>query len=139
MPKHILVKHLSDHVGKTVTVKGWFYNIRKSGKIWFLIFRDGTGFVQCVVLKNEVSDDIFNLKGDLTQESSVSIEGVVQEAPRQESGIEILVSNMEVIHIAEEYPIALKDHGIEFLMDNRHLWLRSKSPYAILKIRAEVE
>ena len=137
--KHTLVKHIAKHTGKEVTLKGWVYNIRKSGKIWFLIFRDGTGFIQCVVLKNEVAEEIFALKGELTIESSLKITGTVQEAPRQESGYEILVSDISVYQIAEEYPIALKDHGVEFLLDNRHLWLRSKLPNAILRIRSEVE
>lgn len=139
MAEYILAKHISKYVGKEITLKGWVYNIRKSGKIWFLIFRDGTEFIQCVVLKNEVGEELFELKNTLTQESSLSVTGVVQEAPRQEAGYELLVKDMEVIHIAEEYPIALKDHGIDFLMDNRHLWLRSRQPYAIMKVRAEVE
>ena len=139
MAEYILAKHISKYLGKEVTLKGWVYNIRKSGKIWFLIFRDGTEFIQCVVLKNDVSEEIFELKNTLTQESSLAITGTVQEAPRQEAGYELLVKNIEVIHVAEEYPIALKDHGVDFLMDNRHLWLRSRSPYAIMKIRAEVE
>ena len=139
MAEYILAKNISKYVGKDITLKGWVYNIRKSGKIWFLVFRDGTEFIQCVVLKNEVSEEVFDLKNTLTQESSLSVTGIVQEAPKQEAGYEILVKDMEVIHIAEEYPIALKDHGIDFLLDNRHLWLRSRQPYAIMKIRAEVE
>ena len=139
MADYILAKHISKHLNKEVTLKGWIYNIRKSGKIWFLIFRDGTEFVQCVVLKNEVTEKIFDLKSTLTQESSISVTGIVQEAPRQDIGYELLVKDIEVIHIAEEYPIALKDHGVDFLMDKRHLWLRSKAPFAIMKIRAEIE
>lgn len=139
MPDHILAKHISAYVGKEVILKGWVYNIRKSGKIWFLIFRDGTEFIQCVVLRDQVSDTVFELKSALTQESSLAVSGIVQEAPRQETGYEILVNNIEVYHIAEEYPIALKEHGVEFLLDKRHLWLRSRGPYAILKIRAELE
>ncbi len=137
--EHILVKNISKHAGTDVTLKGWVYNIRKSGKIWFLIFRDGTGFIQCVVLKNDVSEEIFNLKNDLSIESSLVIRGLVQEAPRQELGYEIVVRDIQVIQIAQEYPIALKDHGVEFLLDHRHLWLRSKRPNAILRIRSEVE
>jgi len=136
---HILVKNIAGHLDEEVTLRGWVYNVRKSGKIWFLIFRDGTGFVQGVVLKNEVREDVFELKGTLTIESSVEIRGVVQAAPRQESGYEILVKDIRVYQIAAEYPIALKEHGVEFLMDNRHLWLRSKRPNAILRIRSEVE
>jgi asparaginyl-tRNA synthetase len=138
MAKHTLAKNIDKHLNKTVTLKGWVYNIRKSGKIWFLIFRDGTEFIQCVILKNEVSPEVFKLKTTLTQESSITVTGVVQEAPSQKFGYEILVKNIEVIQIAEKYPISLKEHGIEFLLDNRHLWLRSKLPNAILKIRHEV-
>ncbi len=139
MPKYILAKYIPEYSGREITLKGWVYNIRKSGKIWFLIFRDGTEFVQCVVLKNEVSEAVFEMKSTLTQESSIAVTGVVQEAPRQETGYEILVKNIEVYHVAEEYPIALKEHGIEFLMDHRHLWLRSRGPYAVMKVRAELE
>ncbi|MEA3499780.1 MAG: asparagine--tRNA ligase [Candidatus Marinimicrobia bacterium] len=138
MAKHTLAKNIDKYLNETVTLKGWVYNIRKSGKIWFLIFRDGTEFIQCVILKNEVSPEVFELKTTLTQESSVTITGVVQKASNQKFGYEILVKDMKVIQIAEEYPISLKEHGIEFLLDNRHLWLRSKLPNAILKIRHEV-
>ena len=138
MAKHTLAKNIDKHLNETIILKGWVYNIRKSGKIWFLIFRDGTEFIQCVILKNEVSPEVFKLKTTLTQESSITVTGVVQEAPSQKFGYEILVKNIEVIQIAEEYPISLKEHGIEFLLDNRHLWLRSKLPNAILKIRHEV-
>jgi asparaginyl-tRNA synthetase len=138
MAKHTLAKNIDKHLNETITLKGWVYNIRKSGKIWFLIFRDGTEFIQCVILKNEVSPEVFKLKTTLTQESSITVTGVVQEAPSQKFGYEILVKNIEVIQIAEKYPISLKEHGIEFLLDNRHLWLRSKLPNAILKIRHEV-
>ncbi|MDZ7795803.1 MAG: asparagine--tRNA ligase [Candidatus Marinimicrobia bacterium] len=139
MPKYILAKYLPEYPGKEVTLRGWVYNIRKSGKIWFLIFRDGSEFIQCVVLKNEVTEAVFDLKTRLTQESSIAVTGIVQEAPRQDTGYEILVKDIEVYHIAEEYPIALKEHGVEFLMDNRHLWLRSRGPYATMKVRAELE
>ncbi|KUK54870.1 MAG: Asparagine--tRNA ligase [Marinimicrobia bacterium 46_47] len=139
MPDHVLVKHVPAHVDQEITLRGWVYNIRKSGKIWFLIFRDGTNWIQCVVLKNEVSEEVFEMKNTLTQESSIEIRGLVQKAPRQEFGYEILVKDIKIYQIAEEYPIALKEHGIEFLLDNRHLWLRSRKPNAVLKVRAEVE
>ncbi len=139
MPDHVLVKHVPEYVEKEITLRGWVYNIRKSGKIWFLIFRDGTNWIQCVILKNEVSEEVFEMKNILTQESSVEIRGVVQSAPKQEFGYEILVKDIKIYQIAEEYPIALKEHGIEFLLDNRHLWLRSRKPNAVLKVRAEVE
>jgi len=139
MPDHVLVKHVPNYVDHEIILRGWVYNIRKSGKIWFLIFRDGTNWIQCVVLKNEVSEEVFEMKNTLTQESSIEIRGLVQKAPRQEFGYEILVKDIKIFQIAEEYPIALKEHGIEFLLDNRHLWLRSRKPNAVLKVRAEVE
>ena len=124
--KNISINKLKDFIGKEVHLNGWIYNLRSVGKIWFAIVRDGTGFVQCVVTSNDVSQDIFELESSLTQESSIRVKGVVQEDSRSDLGVEILVKDMKVIHIAEEYPIALKEHGVSFLMDNRHLWLRSK-------------
>jgi asparaginyl-tRNA synthetase len=139
MPDHVLVKHVPKFLNQPVILKGWVYNIRKSGKIWFLILRDGTQFIQCVVLKADVSEEVFEMKNTLTQESSVTVYGTVQEAPKQELGYELLVNNIELIQLAEPYPISLKEHGVEFLLDNRHLWLRSRKPFAILKIRSEIE
>ena len=94
--------------------------------------------MQCVVTSNDVSSEVFKLESSLTQESSIKLKGVVQEDSRSDLGVEILVKDMEVIHIAEEYPIALKEHGVSFLMDNRHLWLRSKKQYAIMKVRQNI-
>ncbi|MDD5581906.1 MAG: asparagine--tRNA ligase [Candidatus Marinimicrobia bacterium] len=139
MTDHVLVKDVPQYVEKEITLRGWVYNIRKSGKIWFLIFRDGTNWIQCVIVRNEVSEDVFEMKNTLTQESSIEIRGVVKSAPRQAFGYEILVKDIKIFQIAESYPIALKEHGIEFLLDNRHLWLRSHKPHAILTIRSEVE
>ena len=136
--KNISINKLKDFIGKEVQLNGWIYNLRSVGKIWFAIVRDGTGFVQCVVTSNDVSSDVFELESSLTQESSVTVKGIVQEDSRSDLGVEILVKDMEVIHIAEEYPIALKEHGVSFLMDNRHLWLRSKKQYAIMKVRQNV-
>ena len=131
----INIKNLKDFVGKEVQVNGWVYNIRSIGKIWVVIVRDGTGYVQCVVSKNDVSEDIFSLENTLTQESSLKIKGTVQADDRSDSGVEILVTDIDVVHVSEEYPIALKEHGVSFLMDNRHLWLRSKKQFAIMKVR----
>tara|TARA_B100000809_G_scaffold56568_1_gene52534 strand:- start:4462 stop:5751 length:1290 start_codon:yes stop_codon:yes gene_type:complete len=131
----ISIKNLKNSIGKEVQVNGWVYNIRSIGKIWFVIVRDGTGYVQCVVTSNDVSPEVFDLENTLTQESSLKIKGTVQADTRSDSGVEILVTDIEVVHISEEYPIALKDHGVSFLMDNRHLWLRSKKQFAIIKIR----
>ena len=134
----INIKNLKDFIGKEVQVNGWVYNIRSIGKIWFVIVRDGTGYVQCVVSKNDVSENIFSLENTLTQESSLKIKGTVQADNRSDSGVEILVTDIDVVHVSEEYPIALKEHGVSFLMDNRHLWLRSKKQFAIMKVRQNI-
>ena len=136
--ENVAINKLKDFVGKEVQLNGWIYNMRSIGKIWFAIVRDGTGFVQCVVTSNDVSSEVFELESSLTQESSIQVTGIVQEDSRSDLGVEILVKDMSVIHIAEEYPIALKDHGVSFLMDNRHLWLRSKKQFAIMKIRQNI-
>ena len=132
------IKDLKDHVGEELTLDGWVYNKRAIGKVWFLILRDGSGMAQCVVVKGEVADNIFDLENDLTQESSVSVTGTVKEEPRSVGGYEIGVTNLKVHQVADEYPITPKEHGTSFLMDNRHLWIRSKRQNAILKVRHQV-
>ncbi|MCG2716008.1 MAG: OB-fold nucleic acid binding domain-containing protein, partial [Candidatus Marinimicrobia bacterium] len=134
----VLIKDVKDYNDREVTLKGWVYNKRSSGKIWFLILRDGTGIIQGVVLKNEVSEEVFNIKDELTQESSVIVKGLIHADRRSPGGYEIVVRDIKVVQIATDYPIALKDHGVEFLMDNRHLWLRSRKQWAILRIRHTV-
>lgn len=134
----VIIKDLKDHIGEEVTLHGWVYNKRTIGKVWFLILRDGSGMTQCVVVKGEVADEIFDLGNTLTQESSVSVTGLVKEEPRSVGGYEIGVTNVKVHQIAEEYPITPKEHGTSFLMDNRHLWIRSKKQHAILKVRHQV-
>jgi len=134
----VYVEDLKDHVGKEVTLGGWLYNKRASGKIWFLILRDGTGVVQGVISKKEVSPEVFEYKDTLTQESSIIITGVVNADDRAPGGFELWLKNIEIVHIAEEYPIALKEHGTDFLMDHRHLWLRSPRQNAILRVRHEI-
>lgn len=132
------IAKLKDFEGKEVVLSGWVYNLRSIGKIWFLILRDGTGLVQCVVVKADIEESIFSLGNKLTQESSVTITGVVRSEPRSVGGYELGVTNIEVHQVAEEYPISHKEHGTDFLMSNRHLWLRSKNQNAILKIRHQV-
>lgn len=134
----VYINKLAEHVGKEVTLKGWLYNKRSSGKLQFLMLRDGTGLVQCVVFKGNVSDDIFNAAKKLTQESSFEITGTVKQDDRQVGGHEIDVKELTVISIAEEYPITPKEHGIEFLIDHRHLWLRSRKQWAIMRIRHRI-
>lgn len=137
MPK-VYIEDLARHVDSEVELKGWIYNKRSSGRIRFIVLRDGTGICQCVMLKNLLSEEIFNLFEKLTQESSVSIYGKVRKENRAPGGYEIELKNLEIISIAEEYPITPKEHGIEFLMDRRHLWLRSSRQHAILRVRHEI-
>ena len=129
---------IADYENQEATFNGWVYNTRSVGKIWFLILRDGTGMTQCVVTRDDAPNDIFCLEKSLTQESSVSVTGVVKKEPRSVGGHEILVKNIEVHQVAEKYPITPKEHGTSFLMDHRHLWIRSKKQHAILKIRHQV-
>jgi len=135
---HKYIADLPELVGEEVTLHGWMYNKRSSGKIWFLILRDGTGYCQCVVVKGNVTDEIFAVEPKLTQESSLSVTGLVKKDDRSVGGYEIEVKSLELHQIAEDYPISPKDHGTAFLMDNRHLWLRSKRQNAILRVRHEI-
>ncbi len=132
------IKHLGEQVDKTVTLKGWVYNTRASGKIAFVIVRDGTGLCQCVVEKNDATAAFYDEVKRLTQESSLEITGVVRREERSVGGYELRVSRMHVEQAARDYPITPKPHGIEFLMKHRHLWFRSKRPWHVLRIRSTV-
>ncbi|MHB0885665.1 MAG: asparagine--tRNA ligase [Bacillota bacterium] len=132
------ISDLSGHVGQEVELHGWVYNRRSSGKIQFLIIRDGTGIAQAVVSEKEVGPAAFAAWDGLTQESSVVVRGVVREDRRAPGGYELTVTGLEVVRVAEDYPITHKEHGVEFLMDNRHLWIRTPRQVAILRLRAEV-
>ena len=134
----IYIKDLASYVGEKVTLKGWLYNKRSSGKIKFLILRDGTGYLQCVVFKGNVSEEVFDLADKITQESSFEVTGTVREEPRAPGGYELDAVDLKLIGKSENYPITPKEHGIEFLMDHRHLWVRSKKQHAILKIRHRI-
>ena len=136
--ENIYLSDIADYENQEATFNGWIYNTRSVGKIWFLILRDGTGMTQCVVTRDDTPNDIFCLEKSLTQESSVSVTGVVKKEPRSVGGHEILVKNIVVHQVAEKYPITPKEHGTSFLMDHRHLWIRSKKQHAILKIRHQV-
>ncbi len=136
--KQTYISHLRNHVGETVTIKGWLYNIRSSGKLMFPELRDGTGIVQGVVSKKDVSEKVWEEFGKLTQESSLIVTGTVTKHPKLEGVYELQISDVEIVQIAEDYPITPKEHGIEFLADRRHLWLRSKRQWAIMRIRHEV-
>jgi len=133
--KEYFIQNAASFVGEEVTLKGWAYSVRKSGKIWFLQLRDGTGIMQCVVTKFDADEESFNVKEEITQESSVIVTGEVKEEPRAPGGYEMLVKKVELVAIAQEYPITKKEHGTDFLMDKRHLWLRSKRQHAIMRIR----
>jgi len=124
--------------GRTVKLSGWLYNRRSSGKIHFLQLRDGTGIVQCVAGIKDVSTEVFELAGTLTQESSIIITGEVRKDDRAPGGYELTMKDLELVHLAQEYPISPKEHGVDFLMDHRHLWLRSKKQNAIMRVRAEI-
>jgi len=132
------INELSNHIDSTVVLKGWVYNSTNKGKLNFLVIRDGTGICQCVVFKPNVGEELFGKSLTLTQESSIIISGKVKEDKRAPGGFEIDVASMEIIQIAQEYPISPKEHGIEFLAERRHLWLRSARQHAILRIRHEL-
>lgn len=132
------IAQIGKHVGEEVRLGAWLFNKRSSGKIQFLQLRDGTGFIQGVVVKQEVTPEIWDAAKSLTQESSLYVTGIVREDERAKSGYELTVTGVEPIQIAEEYPITKKEHGIEFLMDHRHLWIRSMRQQAILSIRSAV-
>jgi asparaginyl-tRNA synthetase len=136
--KHNYISEISKLNGKEATIAGWLYNRRSSGKIKFIIVRDGTGIMQCIISKSDVTDEVYNLFDKLTQESSLIVKGLVHEDKRAPGGYELVVKDIQVVHIAQEYPITPKEHGVDFLMDHRHLWLRSSKQHAILKVRHEI-
>src|SRR5256886_5298991 len=132
------IKDLSKHIGEEVTLKGWLYNLRSSGKLMFPQMRDGTGIVQGVVAKNSVSPELWDALKPLGQESALIVTGQVREDSRAPGGVEIDVTDAQVVQNAHDFPITPKEHGPEFLLDNRHLWLRSKKQHAVLKVRHTV-
>jgi len=135
------IAEIGKHEGQTVTLRGWLYNLRESGKLLFPIFRDGTGTIQGVLPRNAVPAEIFEAVKGLTQESSVIVEGKVRADKRAPGGYELDVSNVQVVQRVSEndpYPISLKEHGVDFLMEHRHLWVRTPRQAAILRVRAEI-
>ncbi len=136
--KKMYINEAKNNVGKLVEIKGWVYNVRSSGKIIFVLVRDGTGIMQCVVSKNDVDDATFNLADKLTQESSIIIKGIVREDKRAPFGYELLLKDLNLVQLAQDYPITPKEHGVGFLMEHRHLWIRSKRQWAILRIRHQL-
>ena len=137
----ITIEKAADFAGQTVVLQGWVHNLRKSGKIAFPIFRDGTGFIQGVVVKANVGDEIFEVAKHLTQESSVRVQGQLRAEERAEGGYEIEVEAIEILQAVsaeDPFPITPKEHGIDFLLDHRHLWLRSRLQHAIARVRHSV-
>ena len=132
------IRNIAAHAGEEVLIRGWLYNIRSSGKLIFPQIRDGSGVIQGVVFKKNVPEQVWNDCARLTQESSIIVRGTVRADERAPGGFELDVTGLEIIQIAEPFPISPKEHGVEFLMDHRHLWLRSKLQHAILTVRAEV-
>ena len=142
MTKTIRVEDISAYDGQEVTIKGWVYNRTRKGKLVFLLIRDGSGFVQCVAFKPDLGEELFEQIVRLTQESAVIITGKVrsdERSPGIPGGFELGITHLEIVQVAaDEYPMALKEHGVEFALDNRHLWIRMQSQWAILRIRATI-
>ncbi|MCP2521105.1 OB-fold nucleic acid binding domain-containing protein, partial [SCandidatus Aminicenantes bacterium Aminicenantia_JdfR_composite] len=134
----VYIEDIAKYVGEKVELRGWVYNKRSSGRVRFLLIRDGTGILQCTIFSPEKEHPLFDKFEELTQESSLIVRGKVKEDKRAPGGYELEVEDIEIIHIAKDYPITPKPHGVSFLMDHRHLWLRSVRQHAILQIRAEV-
>jgi asparaginyl-tRNA synthetase len=135
---HVYIEDIGRHEGEEVTIKGWLHNRRSSGKIHFLIVRDGTGFIQAVMSKAAVGDDTFKAADHLSQETSIVVTGVARADKRAPSGYEIDVKSFEVVGESHDYPITPKEHGVDFLLDRRHLWIRSERQQAILRVRHEI-
>ena len=135
---HVYIEDIAEHVEKEVTLKGWLYNKTDKGKLRFLLIRDGTGVIQAVVSQKNVSPEVFQATDTLAQESSLIVTGRIRKDERALGGFEMDVQHLEVVQVADAYPISPKEHGTSFLMDNRHLWLRSARQHAILRVRSEI-
>ena len=133
--KQTYISDISKHLGEEITIKGWLYNKRSSGKLGFLEVRDGSGIIQGVVSKKDVTDETWESTEHVTQESSIIVTGVPREHPKKPGVYEMDIKTVEIVNLTGEYPITPKEHGVEFLMDHRHLWLRSRRQHAILKVR----
>ena len=135
---HVYIEDIGKHEGQEVTIKGWLHNRRSSGKIHFLIVRDGTGFIQGVMSKAAVGEELFKQADHLSQETSIIVTGTVRADKRAPSGYEIDVKGFEIVGQSHDYPITPKEHGVDFLLDRRHLWIRTERQQAILRVRHEV-
>ena len=138
MTPQVYIGSIGDHVGETVTLKGWLANRRSSGKIHFLLVRDGTGFIQVVMGRSDVGDEVFATADHLGQETAITVTGLVRADPRAKGGYELIASGLTVVGASHDYPITPKEHGVDYLMDRRHLWIRAERQAAILKVRHEV-
>ena len=135
---HVYIEDIAKYDGQPVTIKGWLYNRRSSGKLHFLQIRDGSGFIQAVMSKAAVGDEVFNTADHLSQESAVIVHGIVKADTRSKTGFELDATGLEVVGDSKDFPITPKEHGVDFLMDRRHLWIRSQRQQAILRVRHEV-
>ncbi|MBM3807554.1 MAG: asparagine--tRNA ligase [Acidimicrobiia bacterium] len=135
---HTYINKIGEHARQTVTIKGWLHNRRSSGKIHFLTVRDGSGFIQVVMGKRDVDEATFAKADHLSQESAIIVTGLVKEDTRQAGGYELVASGLEVVNEAHDYPITPKEHGVDYLMDRRHLWIRAERQTAILRVRHEI-
>jgi asparaginyl-tRNA synthetase len=138
MAAHVTISKIAAFLGQEVTLRGWVYNHTHKGKLHFIMLRDGTGIIQTVLFRDTVGEESFEKSLQLTLESSVTVTGLVTEDKRAKGGCELQVNELIILQIAPEYPISPKEHGIDFLMENRHLWLRSNLQHAIMKVRHEV-
>ncbi|HRP02707.1 MAG TPA: asparagine--tRNA ligase [Candidatus Kapabacteria bacterium] len=135
---YVYIENIGHYEGQEVTLKGWVYNKTGKGKLNFIILRDGSGIIQCVVFKNNVGEDIFEVSKELGQEASIEVSGKVIASEKAPGGYEIDVTNLQLINNSKDYPITPKEHGDAFLIENRHLWLRSSRQHAIMRVRAAV-
>ena len=136
----VFIDEIARHVDQEVELRGWLYQRRSKGKIHFLILRDGTGFLQATVVQGEVPEAVFREADHLPQETALRVWGRVREDRRAPGGFELAVRDLQVVSRPQgEYPIGPKEHGIDFLMDHRHLWLRHRRPFAVMRIRDELE
>ena len=133
------ISHIGEKAGQTATARGWLYNRRSSGKIQFLIVRDGTGYLQAVVVKSEVDPAVWDTAEQATQECSLSVTGSIREEKRAPGGYEMTATQVTILGPSENYPITPKEHGVDFLMGLRHLWMRSAQQHAVLRVRSEIE
>lgn len=141
MAEVVRIENIAQYVGQEVVLQGWLYHRTDKGKLQFLLVRDGTGFIQCVVFQKDVPEEVFAAAARLTQESSLIVTGGVRQDPRAPGvppGYEVSVTDLKVVQMADEYPIQPKEHGVDFLLDHRHLWIRSRRQWAVLRVRATV-